>query len=192
MAVASRGACHLKAFGTLDKMNRPDVSQHYFDTPDGAEPLSPNLKGASSAAAEDRAALVNSLGLCCFLQFFDPLTYPESLFVQAVESLTGERYTVQELVDVGKRVVNLEKAFNSRLGLGRDDDTLCHRWLQEEMGEGPGKGFSAHHYLEQLKDEYYAWHGWDPATGLQTRSGLERLGMGEVAAVLEGEGWTSG
>ncbi|MDP6347292.1 MAG: aldehyde ferredoxin oxidoreductase C-terminal domain-containing protein [Dehalococcoidia bacterium] len=192
MAVASRGACHLKGFGTLDKMNRPDVSQHYFGTPDGAAPLSPELKGASSAAAEDRAALVNSLGLCCFLQFFDPLTYPESLFAQAIESLTGERYTAQELVDVGKRVVNLEKAFNSRLGLRREDDTLCHRWLQEEVGEGPGKGFSAHHYLEQLKDEYYAWHGWDPATGLQTRSGLEGLGMGEVAAVLEGEGWTSG
>ncbi|MEK7849033.1 MAG: aldehyde ferredoxin oxidoreductase N-terminal domain-containing protein, partial [Chloroflexota bacterium] len=121
MAVASRGACHLKAFGTLDKMNRPDISKHYFGTPEGAEPLSPKLKGASSAAAEDRAALVNSLGLCTFLQFFDPLTYPESLFAQALEALTGEKYTPQELIDAGKRTVNLEKAFNSRLGLGRQD-----------------------------------------------------------------------
>ncbi|MEE9202227.1 MAG: aldehyde ferredoxin oxidoreductase C-terminal domain-containing protein [Dehalococcoidia bacterium] len=188
MAVASRGACHLKAFGTLDKMNRPDVSQHYFGTPDGAEPLSPRLKGASSAAAEDRATLVNSLGLCCFLQFFDPITYPEELFAQAIEALTGERYTPQELVAVGRRVVNLEKAFNSRLGKRREDDTLCHRWLHEEVGEGPGKGFSAHHYLEGLKEEYYAQHGWDPTTGLQTRRGLEALDMAEVAAVLEGEG----
>ena len=188
MAVASRGACHLKAFGTLDKMNRQDVSQHYFGTPEAAEPLSPKLKGASSAAAEDRAALVNCLGLCCFLQFFDPITYPEALFTQAIEALTGERYTPQELADVGRRVVNLEKAFNSRLGRRREDDTLCHRWLHEEVGEGPGKGFSAHHYLEPLKEEYYARHGWDPATGLQTRQCLEALDMAEVAAVLDGEG----
>jgi aldehyde:ferredoxin oxidoreductase len=188
MAVSPRGACHLRAYGTLDKVNRADLSQYYFATPEGAQPLSTTLKGASSAVADNHTALINSLGLCHFLNFYDVITYPLELFTEALYALTGMRWSPEELLRVGERAVNLEKAFNARLGYRREDDQLCHRWLREEIAEGPGKGWKAEDYLEQLKDEYYTYHGWDVATSLPTRAKLVELGMADVAEVLQREG----
>ncbi|MBI4595405.1 MAG: hypothetical protein HY730_03395 [Candidatus Tectomicrobia bacterium] len=188
MAVSSRGACHLRAYGTLDKVNRQDISQYYFGTPEGAQPLSLKLKGASSAVADNHTALMNSLGVCHFLNFYDVMVYPLELFSKAVYTLTGIQLSPEELIQAGERTVNLEKAFNSRLGLRRQDDRLCHRWMEEEISGGPGKGWKAKDYLEQLKDEYYAHHGWDIATSLPTRLKLKELGMDDVAEVLQREG----
>ena len=39
-----------------------------------------------------------------------------------------------------------------------------------------------------MMDEFYALRGWDPATGLQTRQQLEKLGLPEVADCLAKEG----
>lgn len=188
MAVSSRGACHLKAHGTLDKINRQDLSRYYFGDPEGAQPLSTRLKGASSAVAENHTALINCLGLCHFMNFFDVIAYPLALFSDALYSLTGIRLSPEELLMAGERTVNLEKAFNARLGYRREDDRLCHRWMEEEIKDGPGKGWKAKDYLEQLKDEYYAWHGWDQATSLPTGTKLAELGMEDIAEVLRKEG----
>jgi aldehyde:ferredoxin oxidoreductase len=39
-----------------------------------------------------------------------------------------------------------------------------------------------------MKDEYYQLRGWDVATGLQTKSKLEELGLDEVAKDLDQRG----
>jgi len=187
-AVASRGCDHLKGIGTLDKVPRPDISEHYFGTPDAAEPLSVKLKGANSAVQENRNAIINSLGLCTFLLAADPLTFSADMFARAVRAATGWDASGSDLLLAGERTVNLEKAFNSRLGLRREDDRLCERWMKERVPRGPGKGWKAEDYLERTKDEYYQWHGWDKRTSLQTRNKLEELDMGDVAEVLAREG----
>jgi aldehyde:ferredoxin oxidoreductase len=187
MAVASRGCDHLKGMGTLDKVNRPDISMLYFGTPDGAQFQDITLKGASSALAENRCALLNSLGVCVFLTAADPIAYPAEVFSRAVLACTGEQLTAGQLNITGERVVNLEKAFNSRLGYRREHDRICQRWMKEPMPEGMGKGWKAEDYLEGLKDEYYEWHGWDKETSLPTRKKLEELGMLDVAEVLQAD-----
>jgi aldehyde:ferredoxin oxidoreductase len=188
MAVAARGACHLRGYGTLDQLYRPDISQLYFGTPDAANPLDLTLKGASSAMAEKRTAVINALGLCVFTVGVDPIRYPLEMFAQALLALTGQHISAAAMLQAGERIVNLEKAFNARLGYRREDDTLCHRWLHEAKPNEPGRGWKAADFLEQTKDEYYAFHGWDRATSLQRRQKLEELGLQEVAEVLEKEG----
>lgn len=188
MAVASRGADHLRGYGTLDAIYRPDISQLYFGTPDAAKPLDITLKGASSMMAENRTAVINSLGLCVFPVGTDPIRYPLSMFAEALAALTGAELSAEQLRVAGERIVNLEKAFNSRLGHRRPDDQLCERWLKERKPNGPGAGWKAEDYLEQLKDEYYRLRGWDLDTGLQRRDRLDELGMSDVAEVLAAEG----
>ncbi|MGB2981756.1 MAG: aldehyde ferredoxin oxidoreductase C-terminal domain-containing protein, partial [Candidatus Zixiibacteriota bacterium] len=39
--------------------------------------------------------------------------------------------------------------------------------------------------FERMKDKYYQLRGWDAATGLQTRTKLEELGLAEVADDLD-------
>jgi len=84
-------------------------------------------------------------------------------------------------------VGNIQKAFNSRLGLRREDDTLCERWMNEPVLEGPLEGMQAANYLESVKDEYYQWRGWDRKTSLQTIEKLKELDLPDVARVLEKE-----
>jgi aldehyde:ferredoxin oxidoreductase len=186
MAVASRGADHLKAHGTLDKWGREDIAMLYFGRPEAAAPLDITLKGAGLALAENfHSSINNCLGLCLFVVDVDPITFPPEMFAEALWAATGEVWAPEEIRAVGERIANVEKAFNSRLGLRREDDRLCQRWMQETVSQGYGKGWRAGDYLEQTLDEYYEYHGWDKETSLPTRKKLEELGLGDVAGVLE-------
>ena len=42
--------------------------------------------------------------------------------------------------------------------------------------------------FEVMKDEYYRMRSWDPASGLQTRQCLEKLGLGFVCDEMEKAG----
>ena len=42
--------------------------------------------------------------------------------------------------------------------------------------------------FENMKSEYYEIRGWDPHTGLQKRTRLQELNLGEMADTLEKEG----
>jgi aldehyde:ferredoxin oxidoreductase len=110
---------------------------------------------------------------------------PPKLFTDAYTALTGIPLTPEELLLAGERACNLEKAFNSRLGLRRKDDKLCDRWMNEPVTFEYGEGMKAADYLDDLLDEYYERHGWDKTTSLQTRLKLESLGMSDVAEALE-------
>jgi aldehyde:ferredoxin oxidoreductase len=188
VAVASRGADHLKgAVATLERFSRPDLSTHHYGSPEAAEFSTPTLKGRDCARAENRCAVINSLGLCTFLVAMDTMLYPADLFAEALIAATGVQVTPQDIEAAGARTVNLEKAFNSRLGLRRQDDRLCARWMDEPQADGPAKGAKARDFLEPMKDEYYEAHGWDKNTSLQTRRRLEELDMRDVAAALAKE-----
>jgi hypothetical protein len=39
-----------------------------------------------------------------------------------------------------------------------------------------------------MLDAFYELHGWDQKTGWQTREGLEKLGMSDVAKMLSDAG----
>jgi len=148
------------------------------------------MKGAGQAVSESFCSAYNCLGVCKFagatLRAF--MDFPLELYVPALRALTGEEFTAEELLTAGERIVNLQKAFNSRLGLRREDDTLCHRWMNEPMPDGQGKGMKAADFLEQAKDEYYQYHEWDKVTSLQRREKLMELGLSDVVGVLEKEG----
>jgi aldehyde:ferredoxin oxidoreductase len=38
--------------------------------------------------------------------------------------------------------------------------------------------------FERTRDEYYRLRGWDPFTGLQSRTRLEEMGLADVAGTL--------
>ena len=188
MAVASRGADHLKGIGLIEKFQRKDLSKAYFGTPIAGDPTVPDLKGACTAVIENQVALINSYGVCMFHWLLDPLGYaPESYYGKAYAEVTGIDRTKEELMRDGERICNLEKAFNSRLGMRREHDTICERWMHEPAPEGMYEGRVAADMFDQVLDEYYEWRGWDKATGLQTQSKLEELGLQDVADVLASE-----
>lgn len=182
-AVASIGGHHLKGLGL-----GPEYAARYLGKADLADTLSTRLKGAGHAVSENVSAISNSLGYCSPLIGLLPGTVSLELIASAVNAATGTGLTADDLYVAGERAVNLEKAFNSRLGLRREHDTLGDRWLNQPQLEGQAKGVRAGDFLEDLKDEYYGWRGWDRGTSLQTRKKLEELDLPDVAEVLAGEG----
>ncbi len=186
LAVCPIGAHHTKGLGVS-----PGTARLFLNELEAAETLKLTLKGAAHALAENLSPLANSLGTCWFLvggRRWDPSAIPTEMLTRALRAVTGIETTPQELYIGGERLVNLVKAFNSRLGLRRKDDMLCERWSKELQPEGISKGWKADDYIEKLKDEYYEYHGWDKVTSLQRREKLEELGMEDVIKVLEKEG----
>jgi aldehyde:ferredoxin oxidoreductase len=186
-AVASRGCDHLKGLNLMGKASRMDVSMEWLGQPDAGIAYGTKMKGTAAAMAENYAAAINCAGVCIFRPATDPLRMPLRLITDAYAALTGIPLTVEELLRAGERACNLEKAFNSRIGLRRKDDRLCDRWMNEPVTFEYGEGMKAGDYLNDLLDEYYEEHGWDKPTSLQTRTKLDALGLSDVADVLEKE-----
>lgn len=169
-AVTPRGACH----------NRSAAYEADFS---GAVDrfASDASRGRLAAAAEDQAAVLDSLILCKFIRkCFDDF-YPEA--AELLACVTGWDVTGAELRLAGERISTLKKLFNVREGWTRADDTLPPRLLDEPLPDGPGKGEGlTRAELDSLIESYYAARGW-------TRDGqvpvacLEALGLAELAGV---------
>ncbi|MFX0198293.1 MAG: aldehyde ferredoxin oxidoreductase family protein [Candidatus Hodarchaeota archaeon] len=137
---------------------------------------------------ERHQEIVNSLGICMFVTCWqDPTQLTLRETAELYSAATGWETTVDELVRIADRILNLEKAFNVlHANLGRKDDYPPERCLKEPVKSGRYKGFvlSRQEY-DKMLDEYYQLHGWDSDSGLQTRKCLENLDLANVADDLE-------
>jgi len=85
---------------------------------------------------------------------------------------------------------NLEKAFNTlHTCMSRQDDLPPKRFREEEVKSGPYKGFKIEeNKYNKMLDEFYELWEWDKETGMQTRTGLEKLGLKDVAEKIAKQG----
>jgi aldehyde:ferredoxin oxidoreductase len=102
---------------------------------------------------------------------------------EVIETATGLKMSGSEVRHVGERIINIERAFNVREGIRRNDDSLPPRFRLETLPEGPSKGTTFEQ--EPMLDEYYAERGWNKITGIPTRETLEKLQLDYVATELE-------
>jgi len=101
-----------------------------------------------------------------------------------ITAVTGEETTVDDLLVVGARRLNMLRAFNAREGVTREQDTLPKR-LFEPLEGGPTDGRAVDRVeFEAALETYYEQAGWDPITGNPSRSTLENLDLGWVADEL--------
>ncbi len=128
---------------------------------------------------------LDTVNVCQFV--FGPAwqLYGPDQLVDAVRVITGwEDVTLEELLTVGQRRLNMLRAFNAREGLTREDDKLPKK-LSKPLKGGRSDGlFVTPEEIERAKDTYYALAGWDVSTGSPTRPTLEQLGLGWVADEL--------
>ncbi|HMK09623.1 MAG TPA: aldehyde ferredoxin oxidoreductase C-terminal domain-containing protein, partial [Anaerolineales bacterium] len=128
---------------------------------------------------------LDSVNVCQFV--FGPAwhLYGMTQLSEMVEAVTGWPMTVEELMRVGERRLNLLRAYNAREGIGRDADVLPKK-LQKALVGGKSDGILVPvEEVEQAKDAYYGMAGWDVASGTPTRRKLEELDLAWVADLLE-------
>ena len=105
-----------------------------------------------------------------------------------VEHVTGWDVTLDELLLVGERRLNMLRAFNAREGIDRTQDKLPEKMFKKGLTGGSTAGLKLDRAeFEAGLDEYFRQNQWDMETGIPTRPKLESLDLGWVADLLSQE-----
>lgn len=165
IAVASRGADHLRNRPTLEVFKLPDeVRVSIYGRANDPDPTGYKDKGLIVAWSDDIYAVTDCLGLCKFVTqgFNSPHLLGYEHMSDLIAAATGLEYTPESLREVGRRVIDTERLINASLGLSRADDTLPKRYFDEPM---PARNTKGHHVdrvqFQMMLDDYYAERGWD-------------------------------
>lgn len=163
-AVNNRGGCHIKGY-----MISPEILGY----PEKLDRFSLEGKAAYARVFHDLTAVIDALGLCIFTTF----GLGAQDFVDMYNAVVGgELHDVNSLMMAGDRIWTLEKLYNLAAGIDSKQDTLPKRLLEEEIPDGPSKGYV--HKLDVLLPEYYSVRGWDE-NGIPTAETLKKLGLDE-------------
>jgi aldehyde:ferredoxin oxidoreductase len=133
-------------------------------------------KGRMTKVYQDVCCVVDSLGICKFMVFWGKI--PLKILVDYYNAINGTKISFNDLVKIGERIWNIQRAFNIRMGITRKDDTLPERFLKESVDEGPAKGQIVE--LDVMLEEYYAERGLDE-DGKPGKEKLIELGLDWIA-----------
>jgi aldehyde:ferredoxin oxidoreductase len=196
-ATSNRGADHLYALPTIDLAGNWDAARKIFPekiVPELMDPANEKYKADLVVYGEHFCAVTDSLGICKFSTVEQYSLLPADL-APGISALLGDEMAGQALLQIGERIVNLERLYNVRLGMSRKDDYLPKRFTQEraplyEYGADARTGemitsqrplrYGLINDWDAMLDRYYTLRGWDK-DGKPTREVLQRLDLLDVA-----------
>lgn len=161
-ATSNRGGCHVRGY-----MISPEV----LGLPQQLDRTVTEDKAVWAKTFQDLTAVIDSMGHCLFTSF--ALGAPE--YTDMLNAATGTKYSVEEVLEIGDRIYNLERMFNKAAGMKPEDDRLPKRLLEEPIVNGPSKGMVSK--LPLTLPQYYEARGW--VNAFPTDETLEKLGLDE-------------
>jgi len=127
---------------------------------------------------------MDSLNICQFV--FGPAwhLYSGGQLAETVRMITGWDTSVEDLLRLGERRLNMLRAFNFREGFGRDEDKLPKK-LYKALQGGKSDGIQLQEEeLETAKNIYYEMAGWEGDSAKPSRKKLDELNIGWVADLI--------
>jgi aldehyde:ferredoxin oxidoreductase len=178
-ATGARGADHLRSLVVVDQLGYEDIAAERWGAdklPEIIDPYTEKHKANAVFESENSYCIRDTLIVCWYSVSWPPIFWMQD-FADILPLATGvkEFGSVDTLVEIAERQVNLKRIFNAREGISRKDDNLPPRFTDEPMPEGPGKGQVVD--LEPMLDDYYRLRGWDLETGLPTKETIRRLSL---------------
>ena len=146
-AVSDRGACHMRAYAPNEEVFAASIP-----------PYTSEGKGQMVYNLGEFNAVKFSLCIC---DFWGTISY--DIMAEMLILVTGRQWTADEMGEVGRRVLNIGRAFNQREGFNRAHDTIPKRLVKDALeGEGPAAGQKIpQEAFEDMLDQYYEVMGWD-------------------------------
>lgn len=149
------------------------IAPEVLGIPEKLDPQATDGKAQWVKIFQDLTAVIDSMGMCLFTSF----ALGAEDYLALLNAFTGRDYSLEEMMECGERIWNLERALNIRFGMSPESDTLPERLLKEPMPEGPQKGNTVR--LREMLPEYYKLRGWDE-NGVPTGETLKRFGLDQV------------
>jgi aldehyde:ferredoxin oxidoreductase len=191
IATGSRGSDHLRSRPAIDLYHLPEeILRKIYSTPIPYNgPLSSEHTSYVGKAwmvfwQENCYMAVDCLGICKYHTLFLGATHPNfEDWPKVIYYNTGLEITPEEIWEIAERSNNVERLFNLREGLQRNDlkkgDMINHRYFDEPCTRGAPDVIGAKLDRKKFKkmiDEFYQHHGWDE-NGVPTPGTLKRLGL---------------
>jgi len=198
IATASRGSDHLRSRPAIDLYHLPEKvlrkiysSPIPYDGPLSSEHTSYEGKPWQVFWQENVYMGVDCLGICKYHTTFLGATLPNfEDWPKVLYYNTGLEFTPEELWTIAERCNMMERLFNLREGLKRNDpekgDVLNHRYHDEPCRRGApdviGRVIEKDKF-DKMVDEFYKYKGLDK-NGRPTKTTLKRLGLEEEPSRL--------
>jgi aldehyde:ferredoxin oxidoreductase len=153
-ALSPRGACHME--GDMFDLDLGRSTVEDIGLVPGDRHDNTIEKGRTAARVQAWRNLYNSLTLC---QFENPGVQH---ILAALNAATGWGLAAEDLMTLGKRIVNIKRLLNFKLGMTKANDRLPELLLKP-LEKGGAAGFVPD--MPTLLAGAYAEFGWDPETG---------------------------
>ncbi|MGI6764348.1 MAG: aldehyde ferredoxin oxidoreductase family protein [Anaerovoracaceae bacterium] len=145
-AVSDRGACHMRAYAPNEEVFAASIP-----------PYTSEGKGEMVYGLAEFNAVKFSLCIC---DFWATCSY--EIMADLMTEVTGKTWSSEDMGAVGRRVINIARAFNQREGFDRKDDTVPARIVKEALASGPAAGQRIpEEAFNDMLDQYYEVLGWD-------------------------------
>jgi aldehyde:ferredoxin oxidoreductase len=195
VATSSRGSDHIRSRAAIDLFGLPQslLKEVYgqptpYDGPMNSDYTSYDGKARQVLWQEMCYEAVDCLGICKFHTVFLGPNYPNfEEWSRLLYYNTGLDLSPLDIWNVADRSYTLERLFNLREGLTRQDDMLVDRYYDEPAPDGLGKVRGSkidRDKYNAMLNEYYEMHGWDK-NGVPKKETLKKLGLdGEPSRLL--------
>lgn len=198
-ALSPRGSHHLSGLPTTELLNSPSVATHLtgFKEAGNIHSYHPEAKARLVHFYENFFEIPDSMGICKFP--FGHLGYwhdrPKDMnnmwdyLTKSIYYATGTKFTKDELLEIGERAYQIERAVIVLRGIRRKDDMPNWKTLNEECpgehptGPVPLPSIDQGKY-EKILDRYYKLRGWT-SEGIPTKKKLAQLNLKDVSDTLE-------
>jgi aldehyde:ferredoxin oxidoreductase len=119
-------------------------------------PYTPEGKGEMVYGLAEFNAVKFSLCIC---DFWATCSY--EIMADLMTEVTGKAWTEEDMGAIGRRVINIARAFNQREGFNRKDDTVPKRIVTEALKSGSAAGqVIPEEAFNDMLDQYYEVLGW--------------------------------
>lgn len=138
-------------------------------------------RGRFVKAASCLCHTMNASGVCLFGYVSTHVTFVPDF----ISAITGQPFSVEDMLRVGERIANIRQAFNVREGINAVRQPIPKRaYGIPPLPDGDTAGMTVQ--IEKLVQEHLDEMGWTQEAAIPRREVLERLGLHDVARDLWG------
>ena len=145
-AVSDRGACHMRSYTANEEVFEASCPPYAYEG-----------KGQVLYDLGEWNAIKFS---CCLCDLWGTADY--AVMSELLTLITGKEWTEEDMSTVGRRVLNIGRAFNQREGFTRADDVVPQRLFKDKLKGGPADGqVMTEEGFQDILDQYFEIMGWD-------------------------------